>query len=142
MLVCFNVDLIHKSATDNVVPNALSRKQKLWIIFTSESSFIRKIRKGYQDDEESKKILDTLRVGKKLEHFRLERGVNWIEQKRVLIPKSKLRLALLKECHDGPVAGHCGVKPTLVELVKNFYWPNLRDDMEQYVKSFVSLPAK
>ena len=35
----------------------------------------------------------------------------------------------------GPVAGHCGVEPTLEELVKNYYWPNLRDDVEQYIKS-------
>ena len=56
----------------------------------------------------------------------------------MLVPKGKLRLALLKECHDGPVAGHCGVKPTLAELVKNYYWPNLRDDVEQYVKSCVT----
>ena len=56
----------------------------------------------------------------------------------MLVPKGKLRLALLKECHDGPVAGHRGVKPTLAELVKNYYWPNLRDDVEQYVKLCVT----
>ena len=138
VLACFNVDLIHKSGRDNVVPDALSRRQELRIIFTGESSLIRKIPEGYQDDEESKKTLDTLRLGKKLEHFRLERGVVWFKQKRMLVSKGKLRLALLKECHDGPVAGHRGVKPTLVELVKNYYWPNLRDDVEQYVKSCVT----
>ena len=53
----------------------------------------------------------------------------------MLVPKGKLRLALLKKCHDGPVAGHRGVKPTLAELVKIYYWPNLREDVEQYVKS-------
>ena len=75
MLTCFNVDLIHKPGRDNMVPDALSRRQELRIIFTGESSLMRKIREGYQDDEESKKTLDTLRLGKKLEHFRLERGV-------------------------------------------------------------------
>ena len=44
----------------------------LRIIFTGELPLMRKIRKGYQDDEESKKTLDTPRLGKKLEHFRLE----------------------------------------------------------------------
>ena len=125
MLACFNVDLIHKFKRDNVVPDALSRRQELQIIFTRESSLIRKISEGYQDDEESKKTLDTLRLGKKLEHFRLKRRVVWFQQKRMLVPKSKLRLALLKECYDGPVAGHRGVKPTLAELMKNYYWPNL-----------------
>ena len=55
LLACFNVDLIHKPGRDNVVPDALSRRQELRIIFTSESSLMRKIREGYQDDEESKK---------------------------------------------------------------------------------------
>ena len=138
MLACFNVDLIHKPGRDNVVPDALSRRQELRIIFTDESSLMRKIRGGYQDDEESKKTLDMLRLDKKLEHFRLEQGVVWFKQKRMLVPKGKLRLTLLKECHDGPVAGHRGLKPTLAELVKNYYWPNLRDDVEQYIKLCVT----
>ena len=69
VLASFNVDLILKLGRDNVVPDALSRRQELRIIFTGESSFMRKIREGYQDDEESKKTLDTLAMGKKLEHF-------------------------------------------------------------------------
>ena len=63
------MDLIYKSGRDNVVPDALSRRQELRIIFMGESSLMRKICEGYQDDEESKKTLDTLRLGKKLEHF-------------------------------------------------------------------------
>ena len=125
-----------------MVPDALSRRHELRIIFTSESSLMRKIREGYQDDGKSKKTFDMLRLGKKLEHFRLERGVVWFKQKCMLVPKAKLRLALLKECHDGPVAGHRSVKPTLAELVKYYYWPNLRDDVEQYIKSCVTFASK
>ena len=47
-----------------MVPDALSRRQELRIIFMGESLLMRKIREGYQDDEESKKTLDTLRLGK------------------------------------------------------------------------------
>ena len=47
VLACFNVDLIHKSGRDNVVPDTLSRRQELRIIFMGESSLMRKIRKGY-----------------------------------------------------------------------------------------------
>ena len=85
MLACFNVDLIHKPGRDNVVPDALSRRQELRIIFTGESLLMRKIRKGYQDDEESKRTLDMLRLGNKLEHFQLDRGVVWFKQKRKLV---------------------------------------------------------
>ena len=138
MLACFNVDLIYKPGRDNVVPDALSRRHELLSIFIGESSLMRKIRKGYQDDGESKRTLDTLRLDKKLEHFWLEQGVFWFKQKHMLVSKGTLRLVLLKEYHDGPVVGHRGVKLTLAELVKNYYWPNLWDDMEQYVKSCVT----
>ena len=104
--MCFNVDLIHKSGWDNVVLYTLSRRQELQIIFTGESLLIKKIREGYQDDEESKKTFNTLRLGKKLKQFGLEQRVVWFKQKRMLVPKGKLRLALLKECHDGPVASN------------------------------------
>ena len=50
----------------------------------------------------------------------------------------QVKIGTLKECHDGPVAGHLNPKPTLAQLVKNYYWPNLRDDVEQYVKSYVT----
>jgi len=41
---------------------------------------------------------------------------------------------LLKECHDGLLAGHGGVKRTTTFLKKSYYWPNLKDDAEEYVK--------
>ena len=77
VLACFNVDLIHKPGRDNVVPDALSGRQELRIIFTGESLLMRKIREGYQDDEESKRTLDTLKLDKKLEHCQLERRIVW-----------------------------------------------------------------
>ena len=43
VLACFNVDLFYSLGWDNVVPNALSRRQKLRIIFIGESSLTRKI---------------------------------------------------------------------------------------------------
>jgi len=42
---------------------------------------------------------------------------------------------LLKECHDGPLAGHGGAKCTTTFLKKLYYWPNLKEDVEKYVKT-------
>jgi hypothetical protein len=41
----------------------------------------------------------------------------------------------LKECHDGPLAGHGGAKRTTTFLKKSYYWPNLKDNVEEYVKT-------
>ncbi len=41
----------------------------------------------------------------------------------------------LKECHDGPFAGHGGAKRTITFFKRSYYWPNLKDDAEEYVKT-------
>ncbi len=46
-----------------------------------------------------------------------------------------MRDVFLKECHDGPLAGHGGATRTTTFLKKSYYWPNLKDDIEEYVKT-------
>jgi hypothetical protein len=46
-----------------------------------------------------------------------------------------MRDVLLKECHDGPLAGHGGVTRTTTLFKKSYYWPNLKDDIEECVKT-------
>ncbi len=46
-----------------------------------------------------------------------------------------MRDTLLKECHDGPLAGQGGAKRTTTFLKKSYYWPNLNDSAEGYVKT-------
>ncbi|KAH9646382.1 hypothetical protein KPL70_024860 [Citrus sinensis] len=48
---------------------------------------------------------------------------------------SVLKPSLLQEFHATPVAGHAGVKRTLVRLSTLFYWPNMRKDVELFVAS-------
>ncbi len=51
------------------------------------------------------------------------------------MPEGKIRDTLLKECHDGPLAGHGGAKRTTTFLKKSYYWPNLKNCAEEYVKT-------
>jgi hypothetical protein len=44
---------------------------------------------------------------------------------------------LLKEYQDGPLAGHGGAKCTTTVLKKSYYWPNLKDDAKEYVKTWL-----
>jgi hypothetical protein len=45
-----------------------------------------------------------------------------------------MRDIILKECHDGSLTGHGGAKHTTMFLKKSYYWPNLKDSAEEYVK--------
>jgi hypothetical protein len=46
-----------------------------------------------------------------------------------------LRDIFLKECHDGPLANHGGAKRTTTFFKKSYYWRNLKDNAEEYVKT-------
>lgn len=44
---------------------------------------------------------------------------------------------LLTEYHAMPTGGHIGVAKTLAHITENFYWPGLRDDVNQFVANCV-----
>ncbi|GJP45154.1 hypothetical protein CLOM_g4567 [Closterium sp. NIES-68] len=46
-----------------------------------------------------------------------------------------LRTLLIQESHDNPTSGHFGVDKTTKMLQRNYYWPNMADDVRKYVSS-------
>jgi hypothetical protein len=68
-------------------------------------------------------------------HFHLQNGLLWYNQNWLYVSKRKLRDVLLKECHDGSLVGHVGAKHTITFLKKSYYWPNLKDNAKEYVKT-------
>ena len=63
-----------------------------------------------------------------------EEGGLWYKGSALYIPES-MRLDCLRECHDDPFAGHMGVPRTINLLLRYYWWPTLRADAEQYVKT-------
>ena len=54
---------------------------------------------------------------------------------RVCVPKNR-RWAAIAMVHDSPDGGgHFGGKKTLEKLEKRFYWPTLRQDLKDYIKT-------
>jgi len=66
-------------------------------------------------------------------HFHLRNGLLWYKQNLLYVLEGKMRDTILKECHNGPLAGHGGAKHTTTFLRKSYYWPNLKDNAEEYV---------
>ncbi|KAI5671867.1 hypothetical protein M9H77_12231 [Catharanthus roseus] len=55
---------------------------------------------------------------------------------RLFVPKwGNLRRELIKECHDSKWAGHPGMKCTLALLKTTYYWPQMQDEVESYVRT-------
>ncbi len=85
-------------------------------------------------DAFAKEVRQNIQNGTK-SHFHLRNGLLWYKQNRLYVPKGKIRDTILKECHDGPLAGHGGAKRTTTFLKKSYYWPNFKDSAKEYVKT-------
>ena len=53
---------------------------------------------------------------------------------QLLVPR-KLREEVLKDLHEGSMAGHLGVHKTLNRVKERFYWPGYHDDVYNWCKS-------
>jgi hypothetical protein len=133
-LALFNVDIRHKPRKDNVVPNALSQKHQLKAVYVGETELQKEVRLASHHDQFAKEVRQNIQNGAK-SHFQVRNGLLWYKQNRVYVPEGRMRDVLLKECHDGPLMGHGGAKHTTTFLKKSYYWPNLKDDVEEYVKT-------
>ena len=76
-------------------------------------------------DEETEEALQPLRLDQ--EGALLRHGLLYVPA------VDNLKLALLKECHDAPTAGHLGQEKTLELLSRNYYWPRMRAFVNEYV---------
>ena len=63
----------------------------------------------------------------------------WIDEegnksKKFVTPRNMVEL-VLKLAHDNSLSGHFGIEKTCERIRRNFYWPNLKQDVEIHVKS-------
>ncbi|KAL3686374.1 hypothetical protein R1sor_008948 [Riccia sorocarpa] len=144
-LALMDVDLIHKPGRENVVPDVLSRKEEympsstqvLKAMYQGESVLERKIREGYMRDLTAKEYLDKIKRGGKVPYITFRDGLLRFKQSRIYVGHGKLRVMLLKEAHDVPLAGHKEAKGTLAKLAKQYFWPGMREDVDHFVKTCV-----
>ncbi len=55
-LALFNVDIRHKSGKENVVPDALSRKHQLKVVYVGEIEFQKEVQLASRHDEFAKEV--------------------------------------------------------------------------------------
>lgn len=98
-----------------------------------EGTIVSHIREGLEKDPLAKNILRLVEEGK-TPRFWVKGGLLMTKGRRMYVPKvGELRKTLLHECHDTPWAGHPGWHRTLALLERRYSWPNMRDEVEEYV---------
>ena len=54
---------------------------------------------------------------------------------QLYIPDGSCRLQVLQHCHDSAMVGHYGVHKTLELVTRNYWWPDLRIYIEDYIRT-------
>jgi hypothetical protein len=153
VIVGSNVVLIHKPGRNNVVPDALSRKEEyldlnmmVVVLSQEDTPFEKEVKETYKTDGEVKeldKMFNFKPVPKKglsnkfskLKVVKKVNGLIYYKQSRLYLPEGKLRKEMMREYHDSPLVGHRNHKVTTSELSKKYYWPNMKEDVHNYVAS-------
>ena len=65
--------------------------------------------------------------------YSLHNGFLFYRNRYYISPSSSLKEVILAEFHSTPLAGHVGIKRTLVRLASTFFWPKMRMDVERFV---------
>ena len=82
------------------------------------------------------KVYERLSSPNSTAKFSLKDDLVFYEGSRLLIPKhDNLRTRLIAEHHDTSYAGHLGRDRTAEFLSRGFYWPSMKQDVEDYVKT-------
>ncbi len=99
-LALFNVDIRHKLGKENIVPNVLSRKHQLKVVYVGETKLQKEVQLAGHRDEFTKEVRQNIQNGAK-SHFHLRNGLVWYKQNQLYVPEGKMKDIILKECHDG-----------------------------------------
>ena len=118
---------------DPIVPFSLTQLEPAELICKQQedpalASFFARVGEGSEELE-----------GK--EEFVLHQGVlcrRWQESDggellQVVVPH-KLREALVLLAHEGPMAGHLGIRKTVARLRRNFWWPSMSGEVATILK--------
>jgi hypothetical protein len=133
----FSYDIIHRPGRSHVVPDALSRGSdiiseinNLEILEKHKNSWYKSKMREVQENSLEDWMVSNGCLYKKV---KLKSYPNAEDVWKLYVPED-LRNKVLKQCHDEVTAGHLGVRKTYFKIKQRHFWPNLLDDVKQYVQ--------
>jgi hypothetical protein len=106
----------------------LNEESREWLDLRSE---IKKIHRQYYDKQVERGIKQ------KDPNFKKDDiNSHWTWKEHIYVPINQtLRERAIRWCHDKPMAGHPGIAKTLELTTRTFWWPNMKKDIEKYIKA-------
>jgi len=132
-IATFDMEILHKKGKDNVVADALSRRDeedKVFAISVAVPDWLNDIRSEYVKNPETCSIINNLNQYPKYEW---KNDILWYKGRIYLNPNSNFKSKVLQEVHDCPAAGHVGFFKTYYNARQSFFWKGMNADIQKYV---------
>jgi len=132
-LSAFDLEILHKKGKENVVANALSRKDDdhttcAAMIVVQE--WLDEIRAEYAKDKDCDSMINNI---SQYTNFEWKNDILWYKGRIYLTPASKFKIKILKESHNSPAAGHVRFYKTYYNVRQSFYWKDMSKEIQKYV---------
>lgn len=140
-LLGFDFVIEYKTGNSNKATDALSRmyeeeemlESAFLALSTPIPSLLEEVRHECSTKIELMAIVQQLQAGTEVSNYSVRDGILFFKNHYCIAAESSLKEKLLHEFYSIPSAGHCGNKRILVRLSSNFYWKNMRKDMENFI---------
>lgn len=138
----FDFKIVHRRGKEHVVPDLLSRA------IPDKEAVVNEVANQVEGkDKWYQRMIENVRQNPlRFPQWRIENNVLFksiksalpylgddVDNWKTVVPKHQ-RIHVIKENHDLPTAGHCGVYKTYERLKQRYYWPKMRSDITKYIK--------
>lgn len=135
LLSQYDMNIVHRKGTSNVVPDALSRIPAVAAICldtfdVSKDPWYEKLLSRIKADPESFPLFSL--NGDQI--FKLRKDPVTGKVERCLVIPSSMRPELLRTAHADLPAAHLGIRKTFIKLAQTAYWPKMYASVSEYVR--------
>lgn len=120
---------------ENQATDALSRRIVALAISLVNSPLPEEVQQNILEDEFFGPLIQEIQDQKDLKHLEeyTLKDVLLFFRKRLCVSPS-LRLQILKEAHESPLAAHPGYHKMFASLKENFFWPKMKKDALEFTR--------
>jgi hypothetical protein len=135
----YDFEIVYKKGKQNVVADALSRKDEdveafLYAISIIQPDWIIEARDEWKNDEKVWTLIERLQQDSGAsDTFTWKNDSLWYKDRLYLCKNSQLKQKVLLELHTSPVGGHSGFLKTYHRVKKDFFWDGLKTDVQRFV---------
>ena len=66
-------------------------------------------------------------------HFQKNSEGFWIKNNRIVVPNTDVKQQIMLDMHASPMSGHVGTRKTQMAIARLFFWPNMKQEIEDFV---------